>query len=174
MPTGCSEKGAKMCLPDKDFVERLCKGSFPGVALAFFAKDSPWTRGYVVKALPSASLAADEELILLRHVERPEGYDALRWDGTCASLGTNDFTQRKPASPKAASIPWRNLDEAAQSVLLADAKVKQLYEKRRKECLGATPEGGDTPCDKAEAAFTAAVAAAVRSGAQIPPPSNVP
>lgn len=162
-----------MCLPDQEFVERLCRDAFPNIALSWFRKDSPWTRAYAARAA-GANVVADEELIVLKHRARPDGYEALRWDGTCVSLGAEQVTTRKPGNPKHAEIPWRRLADAAQTTLLSDAKVKQLYERRRKECLGATAAGGDTPCDKAEAAFGDAIVSYVRSGGQVPDPTEAP
>lgn len=46
LPTWCSE-GTKPCRPERSFVERLCRGSFPGTALYLFQKSSPWQRRWI-------------------------------------------------------------------------------------------------------------------------------
>src|SRR5262245_26648168 len=48
VPTKCAGSG-DVCTPDMGFVKKLCAGNYPGVALFMFAKDSPWTRGYLTR-----------------------------------------------------------------------------------------------------------------------------
>src|SRR5687768_618237 len=47
LPTTCTSDAAGLCTPPTEFVKRLCGGFYPDVALILFAKDSPWTRGYL-------------------------------------------------------------------------------------------------------------------------------
>jgi len=191
LPTRCAEGSpARLCLPDKAFVERLCGGSYPDVALVMFHKKSPWTRGYVTRAidawntassLQSASkLSIDEEVILVKKRDNPGGmvvsgasggFEALRWDGTCVSLGGDEVRMHPNGTPKAAPIPWRKLDDRTQHALLDDPRVKESYELRKKECQGAS-----TPaqCDRAESALSRGIVGFVRNGGAVPSPSSRP
>jgi hypothetical protein len=195
LPTACAErKNGKLCLPDDGFVERLCKGSWPDVSLIFFHKDSPWTRGYVARQVSawnasgggmstSAKLTVDEELILLRYRGNAGGmvvsgaaggYDALRWDGTCISLQGDEVRMHPQGIPKHAPIPWRKLEEKTQTTLLADTRIHQNFDKRRKDCQGETTGTGPTPCERAEAALSSMIVLYVRSGGAVPPPATLP
>lgn len=191
LPTRCADGNApKLCMPDPAFVERLCRGSFPDVALAMFHKKSPWTRGYVTRAidawntassLQSASkLSVDEEVILVKKRDNPGGmvvsgasggYEALRWDGTCVSLGGDEVRMHSNGIPKAAPILWRKLDDRTQLALLDDPRIKESYELRKKECQGAS-----TPaqCERAESALSRGIVGFVRNGGSVPAPVSVP
>lgn len=191
LPTRCAEDSSpKLCLPDKAFVERLCGGSYPDVALVMFHKKSPWTRGYVTRAidawntassLQSASkLSIDEEVILVKKRENPGGmvvsgasggFEALRWDGTCVSLGGDEVRMHPNGIPKAASIPWRKLDDHTQHALLDDPRVKDSYELRKKECQGTSTPG---QCERAESALSRGIVMFVRNGGAVPAPVSVP
>ena len=195
LPTTCAErKNGKFCLPDEAFVERLCKGSWPDLALIFFRKNTPWTRGYVSRQVnawnatgggmsTSAKLAVDEELIILRYRGNAGGivvsgaaggYDALRWDGTCVSLSGDEVRMQPNGTPKHAPIPWRKLEEKTQTTLLADTRIHQNFDRRRKDCQGETAGAGATPCERAEAALSWGIVFFVRSGGAIPEPSTLP
>ncbi|MBI5532976.1 MAG: hypothetical protein HY898_09690 [Deltaproteobacteria bacterium] len=195
LPTHCSEsKNAKVCLPDQAFVERLCSGSWPDIALVLFRKESPWTRAYVVRPVnawnamggamsTSAKLPADEELIVLKHRSNPGGmvvsgasggYDALRWDGTCVSLSGDEVTLRRPGLPRHAAIPWRKLAEKTQTSLLSDKGIKQSFDRRRKDCQGDATGPGPSPCERAESALSSGIVSYVRSGGAVPQPADLP
>src|SRR5262245_55361711 len=47
VPTACGSHEGPLCLPATAFVQRLCGSPNPDVALALFAKGTPWTRGYL-------------------------------------------------------------------------------------------------------------------------------
>jgi hypothetical protein len=196
IPTACAPSdNAKLCLPDQAFVEKLCQGVWPDIALTLFRKNSPWTRGYSTRVVQawnasggamstSAKLAAHEELILLKERANAggivvggasSGFDALRWDGTCVSLSGDEVTMRRPGEPKFAPIPWRKLAEKTQTALLSDPRIKQSFDKRRKECQGdGVAIAGATPCDRAEASLSWGIVWFIRGGGAIPEPAELP
>jgi len=48
IPTTCA-KGSDPCTPPGAFVNKLCAGSFPGVALYLFTKNTPYARQYLTR-----------------------------------------------------------------------------------------------------------------------------
>jgi hypothetical protein len=195
IPTSCASKGGGTCVPAKAFVQRLCAASFPGVALYLFANSSPWTRGYArgkVKAWNasggasdnSSFLEFDEEVLVL--VERKAdlggmqvsgagaSYDALRWDGSCVTLSSEEVTLDKPPSPKSAKIEWRFLDDNVQEALRQEAKVNEAYLARRKECGGASTGEVSLKCVKADQKLSDVIVAHLRSGGKLPTPTKLP
>jgi hypothetical protein len=194
MPEKCSGKGS-VCLPDAKWVRRLCNGVYPNVALTMFRGGTPWTRGYVTRktkawnASGGASagdewVAFDEEVILL--YERVSdtggmqvsgaggGYDALRWDGSCITLSTEEVTTQKAPSPKHGHIDWRYIEEPIQDALRKDEKVSNAFRDRRKECKGAFSGEVSDKCVKADAALTSAIVDSVRGGIELPKPEKLP
>lgn len=192
-PTACSEEGGDMCVPSSAFARRVCAAGSPEMALALFAKGTPWIRGYMARATeawdasggPSSSdkLELDEEvLILVRRTPNTGGmvvsgasgsYDVLRWDGTCASLGADEVRTRQPGAPGHAEIPWRKLDEPLQKQLESDAKIASLVADQKKECKGVS-KGQTTPrCEKASKALSRAIVAYVRRGGALPKPPEL-
>lgn len=194
MPDKCSGKGSA-CVPDPKWVRKLCNGVYPNVALAMFRGGSPWTRGYVTRktkawnASGGASagdewVAFDEEVVLLyeRVVDAGGmqvsgaggGYDALRWDGSCITLSTEEVTTQKAPSPKHGRIDWRYLEEGMQEALRKDEKVSNAVRDRKKECKGAFSGEVSDKCVKADSALTAAIVTAVRGGIELPTPAKLP
>jgi hypothetical protein len=195
VPTSCANKGGGTCLPGKAFVQKLCAESYPGVALYMFANSSPWTRIYLrgkVKAWNasggasdnSSFLEFDEEVLVL--VERRAdlggmqvsgagaSYDALRWDGSCVTLSSEEVTLDKPPSPKSAKVEWRFLDDNVQEALRQDSKVNEAYLARRKECGGASSGEVSMKCVKADQKLSDVIVSHLRSGAKLPVPTKVP
>lgn len=195
IPTACAEGGdGKVCLPPTSFVKRLCGGFHPDIALTLFAKGTPFTRAYAAReveawnasggASSSDKLAADEEVLIL-YQRIPEtggmvvsgsggGYDVLRWDGSCASLMSEEVRLKAPAKPKYAAIPWKSLDEKTRAALEANEKVSKGVTERRKECKGATMGGVSLKCEKADKAMSALIVEYVRGGGSLPPPPPLP
>ncbi|HEY4119218.1 MAG TPA: hypothetical protein VGM56_15230 [Byssovorax sp.] len=195
LPTACDDTKDGACLPEAAFVKRLCATFHPEVALAMFAKGTPWTRGYLRGAvdawnasggLSSADkLAFDEEVIVVRrrsaghgpiHVSGAGGgYDVLRWDGSCASLTDGELTLKAPPTkPKAAKIPWRNLEASMKSALSSDEKIGKAVADRRKECTGEA-SGDVTPkCAKADEVVSGVIVDYVRAGGAVPAPTRMP
>lgn len=194
LPSACANKSGGACTMPKAFVQKLCAGNFPGVALYLFANSSPWTRLYVrgrTKAWNASGGASDnswlefdEELLAL--VERKAdlggmqvsgagaSYDALRWDGSCVTLSSEEVTLDRPPSPKSARIEWRFLDDNVQEALREDEKVNQAYLARRKECGGASSGEVSLKCVKADQKLSELIVAHLRSGGKLPEPTKLP
>jgi hypothetical protein len=195
VPTACANKGGGTCLPSKAFVQKLCAASFPGVALFLYANGSPWTRVYLrgkTKAWNasggasdnSSFLEFDEEVLVL--VERKAdlggmqvsgagaSYDALRWDGSCVTLSSEEVSLDKPPSPKSAKIEWRFLDDNIQQALREESKVNEAYLARRKECGGASTGEVSMKCVKADQKLSDVIVAYLRGGGKLPVPNKVP
>jgi hypothetical protein len=195
MPTECAKKGGGACVPPRAFVQKLCSGNFPGAALYLFANSSPWTRIYLrgkTKAWNasggasdnSSFLEFDEEVLALAERKADLGgmqvsgagasYDALRWDGSCVTLSSEEVTLDKPPSPKSAKVEWRFLDDNAQEALRKDEKVNEAYLARRKECGGATSGEVSMKCVKADQKLSDVIVAHLRNGGKLPEPSKLP
>lgn len=182
-----------LCVPDADYAKRLCAGSFPEVALALFAKDTPFTRVYMRGDVDGwnadgggsarARLRFDEELLVLRRrtqgsstiiVGASAGYLVMRWDGNCYTLQDGEVTTSRPPSPKYATLAWRSLSERTRDVLLDRPNVLAAYQKRGKECKGAFSGEVTRACEEADRALSAAVIAEIRGGVVLPEPERVP
>lgn len=195
IPEACAGDSKDACQMPKGFVKRLCAGVYPELALMFFQKGSPWRRAYVsVKEAapfnglggPSSEekLTFDEELLVL--VERKvdtggmqvsgagASYDVLRWDGTCATLSSEEVRLQAPPKPKHAAIPWRILEDPTQNALLANEALAKVAAERKKECKGATMGSVSAKCEKADKALNDLVVEAVRGGTTVPRPAKVP
>jgi len=194
IPTKCSDEGGDLCVPPSDVARRICAARMPEIALALFAKGTPWSRGYLSRNTeawdasggPSGSnkLFFDEEvLILVRRAPNTGGmvvsgasggYDVLRWDGTCASLTADEVRVRVPPEPLNAAIPWRKLDDEVQAKLLGDDRIAKLEGEQKAACKGLSRGQSNAKCDKAQLKLGKAVAAYVRRGGELPPPPKLP
>jgi hypothetical protein len=180
---GASSKSGELCTPPGAFIERLCARPHQEVALALFAKASPFTRLYLKARLDE--LAFDEEVLALRFHEQPKGgmvvgsgngtYDVLRWDGSC-SMGVEAevFTRSRPPRPRAAHVQWHRVGERMQSALIASSDgVKRAHAKRGKECKGAMSGDVSAACEKADAALVEAIVECVRETSELPAPEGL-
>jgi hypothetical protein len=193
IPWSCDSKDGDVCVPDPQFAARLCNGAFPDVALTLLSKDAPFTRMYLTGDVDGwnadggmsarARLRFDEEVLILKRRAPPKngivvgtggGYLVMRWDGNCYTLDDGEVTTRKPPAPRHASIPWRHLSERTKDALLQSAKVLAAYQRRGKECGGATSGEVTKACETADAALSAAVVAEVRGGVSVPTPERIP
>ena len=192
VPTKCFKSGA-ICSPDPKFVKRLCNGKFPSLGLYLFSNPA-WTRGYLTRrtqawnasggASDSGWVEFDEEvLILYARVADAGGmqvsgaggsYDALRWDGSCVTLQSEEVTMSKAPSPKYPPIDFRYLDDDTQDALRKDEKLNKAWQARRAECKGATSGDVSLKCVKADEALTKSVIGFVRGGGSIPEPKKLP
>jgi hypothetical protein len=192
VPTKCFKSGA-ICSPDPKFVKRLCNGKYPSLGLYLFSNPA-WTRGYLTRrtqawnasggASDSGWVEFDEEvLILYARVADAGGmqvsgaggsYDALRWDGSCVTLQSEEVTMSKAPSPKFPPIDFRYLDDDTQEALRKDDKVNKAWLERRKECKGATSGDVSLKCVKADEGLTRTVIAFVRGGGSVPQPKKLP
>ena len=199
IPTACvgeqSLKNTKACLPPGAFAKKLCGGIYPEVALSMFAKGTPWTRVWLAGDVEAwnasgglthrAKLAFDEEVIVLsRHGAGGGGgivmtgamasFDVLRWDGSCVSVMEGELTTRRPPTPKPAPVPWSRLEETTRRALLASPKVKATHDSLDKACASVSSSTEKKSCEKADKAFTSAVAEFVRGGGTLPAPARRP
>ncbi|WP_272422567.1 hypothetical protein [Polyangium jinanense] len=195
IPEACAGDDKAACVMPKGFVKRLCSGVYPELALYLFQKSSPWRRAYVsAKEVapfnglggPSAEekLTLDEELLVLNQMKADTGgmqvsgasgsVDVLRWDGTCATLSTEEVRFQAPSKPKHAIIPWRILEDATQEALKKNEALANVATERKKECKGATMGAVSAKCEKADKALNDLVVEAVRTGTTVPKPAKVP
>jgi hypothetical protein len=193
MPTKCAGSG-EACTPPIKFVKRLCADAFPGVALYMFRKGSPWTRGYLTRKTQAVNasggksgegfLEFDEEvLVMLKRVGdyggmqvsgAMGGWDVLRWDGTCATLASEELTLNVSPSPKAAKVDFRFLDDNIKEALRKDSKLDEVYLARRKECKGASSGEVTKKCEVLDKKFSETMVQVVRSGIELPVPDRLP
>lgn len=193
VPKACAKKDGT-CLPPRAFVQKLCQGSYPGVALFLFANQSPWARGYLrgkTKAWNASGGASDngwlefdEEVLVLAERKADTGgmqvsgagasYDALRWDGSCVTLSSEEMTLDKPPSPKNAKVEWRYLDDNVQEALRKDSGINEAFQSRRKECKGATSGDVSLKCVKADQKLSDLIVKHLRGGAELPEPTKLP
>jgi hypothetical protein len=192
VPTKCFKSGS-ICSPDPKFVKRLCNGKFPSLGLYLFS-NSAWTRGYLTRrtqawnasggASDSGWVEFDEEVLIL-YARVPDAggmqvsgaggsYDALRWDGSCVTLQSEEVTMSKAPAPKYPPIDFRYLDDDTQEALRKDDKVNKAWQARRQECKGATSGDVSLKCVKADEALTKSVIGFVRGGGTIPEPKKLP
>jgi hypothetical protein len=192
VPTKCFKSGA-VCSPDPKFVKRLCNGKYPSLGLYLFSNPA-WTRGYLTRrtqawnasggASDSGWVEFDEEvLILYARVADAGGmqvsgaggsYDALRWDGSCVTLQSEEVTMSKAPAPKYPAIDFRYLDDDTQEALRKDDKVNKAWQSRRQECKGATSGEVSLKCVKADDNLTKTVIGFIRGGGSIPEPKKLP
>jgi hypothetical protein len=160
-----------------------------------FANSSPWTRIYLrgkVKAWNasggasdnSSFLEFDEEVLALAERKADMGgmqvsgagasYDALRWDGSCVTLSSEEVTLDKPPSPKSAKVEWRFIDDNVQEALRQNEKVNAAYLVRRKECGGASSGEVSMKCVKADQKLSDEIVTHLRGGGKLPQPTKTP
>ena len=192
VPTKCAKQDP--CMPAATYVKRLCKNSYPSVALSLFRGGTPWQRAYLkgrtaaVNASGGVSgegfLEFDEEVIVLQKRKSDYGgmqvsgamggYYVLRWDGTCNDVDAAELTFNKPPQPKAAKVEWRFLEENTQEALRADEKLNEMINARRKECKGAASGEVSKKCVELDKKLTDAIAKSVRGGLDLPTPTKHP
>jgi len=193
VPTAC-EAADGYCLPPPRFVKKLCGGFHPDIALAMFAKGSPWTRGYLkmnVEAVNASGgvssgdkLVFDEEVLVMIRRKADTGgmqvsgggdsFDVLRWDGSCATLAGEELTTTAPPKAKHPKLKWQDLGEGTQAKLVEDPAIAKINGERRKECKGVTIGEVSTKCVKAVDALSLAIVGWVRGGGSVPPPAALP
>jgi predicted small lipoprotein YifL len=184
LPTACADPSAPVCSPPGDFVERLCAKPLQDVALALFAKETPFTRLYLRGKLDE--LDFDEEVLALRlHAPQKGGmvvgsgngtYDVLRWDGTCSrGVEAEMFVRVRPARPRSAHVQWHRIGSSLQDALIAASDpVKRAHAKRGKECKGASSGDVSKSCEAADQALVDAIVDHVRTRGAIPEPAKLP
>lgn len=196
IPTTCYESGS-LCTPDPQWVKKLCADVYPAVALHLFQKSSPFTHGYIsarkVKAVNASGgptsgeewLQFDEEVVLLYHRTTAaggmqvsgagEGYEAMRLDGSCVTLGGDEVRTHEPPSPKYVKVPWRFIGKDMQNHLRSLPSIKEHYIARRTECQGAFSGTVTDKCLKKDKVLNRAIIDTLKSGeANLPQPNERP
>jgi len=193
-PTACVKGGGDVCVPPVDFAKHVCSApNASAIALALFAKGTPWQRMYLARdteawdasggaaGSTSTKLAYDEEVIVLAFrppantggmvVSGANGaYDVLRWDGVCASLNADELRKWLPPEAGYAAIPWRRLDDETQQKLLADGRIALKEGEMKKACKGLSRSQSTPACDKAQKSLSKAVVNYIRVGGAVPVP----
>ena len=194
LPTECVKQG-EFCVPPRSFVRRLCRGKYPDLTIYLMRKDQPWTRRFVrveaahaVNAVTGrqgeSKLLFGEEVLVLRYrtgmalggmqVSGMEGYEVLRWDGTCATLAEGELIGWVPPKQIRHSVlSWRDLGNDYQRALLRDERIAAAERAHREECRGAKL-GRSASCVKATESLNGAVEAAVHGGIDLPMPREIP
>ena len=191
IPTDCASK-TDICSMPKAFVDRLCANTYPNVALVLFA-GAPWTRGYLTRkteawnAEGGASVGGfvefDEEVLLLTSHAPPKGgmqvsgaggYQALRWDGSCVTLSSEEVTTKRPPSPKHPRIEWRFIEDGMRDALRKDPAVDQAAVAVKRECKGVSVGDVSKKCVEADNKLVDSIVKYVSSGASLPEPAKLP
>ncbi len=195
IPSEC-HKGSDPCTPNPKWVKKLCEDVYPAVALYLFSKSSPFTHGYLsrktraVNASGGATsgdewLSFDEEVVLLYHRQEDMGgmqvsgsgggYDAMRLDGSCVTLGAEEVRLERPPTPKYAKVPWRYIGDDMQDALRQNDEIKEAYMERRKECKGAFSGSVSKACVTKDEKLNRVIIDALAAGTvEIPQPQARP
>jgi len=192
LPTECVMKDG-VCTVGKDFAKRLCQSTYVNVALALFARGTPWQRGYLTRkteawnAEGGASVAGfvefDEEVLILSSRMPPKGgmvvsgtggYQTLRWDGSCVTLQAEEVTFKRPPAPKYPRLEWRWLEDPMREALRKDSKVDEAYLAQRKECKGVTTGDVSKKCVVADQKLVDAIVEHVSNGGDVAAPQKLP
>jgi hypothetical protein len=196
LPEGCND-GEQDCLPPERFVDQLCNGIHPELALHMFRGGSPWKRLYSRAVAPAFNGAGGpsisdervqrgEELIALRRnsdakrsnsgemsIGYTAGYDLLRWNGSCVTLHDGEFSSKPPRRGlRHAKVDWRSLGDRVQSTLREDELIERAIVARRKECRGITLGNVTRKCVEQERSLVAAIVDYVRAGGELPEPTE--
>jgi len=192
IPTECVDKDGS-CTVGKDFTKRLCESTYPNVALVLFAKGTPWQRDYLTRktqawnAEGGASVAGfvefDEEVLVLDTRAQPKGgmvvsgaggVQALRWDGSCVTLQSEEVTTNRPPKPKHPRLEWRWFDDAMKEALRKDSDVDAAYLAQRKECKGVSSGDVSKKCVDMDNRLVDAIVQHVESGGELATPEKIP
>src|SRR5688500_13254992 len=193
VPVACS--GRDGCFPDPGFTERLCRGKFPSVSLAMFAKTAPWKHLFVqavsvdpvnVHGGPRSEsiMSFGEGVVVLRRrgpgsgkgvqISGPTDLDVPRWDGTCATIREELFLTYNQGVVTAPHTVWKYLDDSIQEGLRRNAAVDHAHAVERNSCRDSPPTKRTPECDKAMKKLTDTIVIAVRSGLAVPAPETTP
>lgn len=196
VPRKCAEMDGDVCLPPSKFVKKLCMGDFPNVALYMFQSGSPWTRVYLageVKAVNASGAGStgekmprDEELIILRKFAGQSpggiqvsgaggGYEAMRWDGTCVTLGEGEvYFGDPPAKVKNARIIWSRIEYAIREKLKQNDAIRDTYIEYKNACRGVTVGKVSAECEKLDGVLSRTIAEELRINGGFPVPKDLP
>lgn len=187
--TSCEPKD-NVCLPPASFVKKLCANVNPDLALVYFKQGSPFTRAYLTRntdawnasggASSQDKLVFDEEVIVVAVRKNTTGievsgagggFDVLRWDGSCASLSSEELTfKAPPGKAKHAKLEWKYYSDESQNALLADEAIAKINKQRRDECKGVSMGDVSKKCVTAVDQLSQAIATFIKGGGAVPTP----
>ena len=192
LPTECVMKDGVCNLP-REFTKAVCQSTYLNVALALFAKGTPWQRAYMTRktqawnAEGGASVAGwlefDEEVLILGSRMPPKGgmtvsgtggYQALRWDGSCVTLAAEEVTMNRAPAPRRPRIEWRWIEDPMREALRRDEKVDAAYLAQKKECKGVSNGDVSKKCVDMDRRLVEAIVKHVESGGQVAAPQKMP
>ena len=192
IPTKCASEG-DVCKMPKKFIDRLCQSTYPNVALVLFQSGTPWTRGYLTRkteawnAEGGASVGGfvefDEEVLLLSSHAPPKGgmqvtgaggYQALRWDGSCVTLSSEEVTTKRPPAPKHPRIEWRFIEDGMRDALRKDHAIDDAAIAVKRECKGISVGDVSKKCVDADNKLVDAIVKYVQSSSGLPEPAKLP
>jgi hypothetical protein len=192
IPTKCESEG-DVCKISKKFLDRLCQSTFPNVALVLFQSGTPWTHGYLTRkteawnaeggASKGGFVEFDEEVLLLSSHAPPKGgmqvsgaggYQALRWDGSCVTLASEEVTMNKPPSAKHSRIEWRFVEDGMRDALRKDHSVDEYAVAVKRECKGVSVGDVSKKCVDADTKLGDAIVKYVESSSGLPEPAKLP
>jgi hypothetical protein len=195
VPTRCSDASSEgFCLPPPYIAKALCNEDWPTLALAMFAKGTPWRRGYSVTtsaawnasggASSNEPMAMYEELLVLRRRGADTGgiqvsgagnsYDVLRWDGSCVTLQDGELTFQTPPKITSARVVAKRLEVHVRDALKEAPELEKLFRAHRKECKGVTVGDVSKECEKLDGQLSVAIAMYVRDRGGVPEPRKLP
>jgi hypothetical protein len=194
LPSECSYV-RDICVPPPEFVDRLCRHTFPDVAVYMMGPKQPWTHRYVrVKEAQAVNpvsgrvgevgLTFGEEILILRYktgateggvqVSGTERYEVLRWDGTCASLEEGEFVEKMPKQQLRHVAPaWQRLGDKYRAALMENSAVAEAAATKEADCKG-VGLGRPPKCHKAIENLNRVVAETVHDGLELPLPESIP
>lgn len=194
LPTECAGSADSCSLPPK-YAKALCQDVYPDIALHLFHKGTPWRRAYLTRntkawnasggaSASEEELLFDEEVLIL--IERKSnlggmqvsgaggGYEAMRWNGSCVTLSSEELTRTHPPKAKTAKVEWRFLGDAMQEALRSDEALNAAYRARRNECKGAVSGSVSLKCVKADTKLSDSIVQYVRDGRALGEPGKRP
>jgi hypothetical protein len=174
-------------LPANAFVKLLCDGVYADVALTMFQDGTPWARAYLTRqtdawnasggASVQGKLAFDEEVLILRERNAQDqgfqvsgamgSYDALRWNGSCVTLMSEEVTFKKPPKALNSRVEWTWLSEPMQEALRENPEILAGYRARRNECKGVSVGDVSKKCAELDGKLIALIVQHVRSGGKL-------
>ncbi len=194
IPTECVP-GSNPCVAPRAFVEKLCRGKYPDLALVLFGKAMPWQHAYLkVEYLEPVNPYGGEQdehwlkfgeevLVLGKHggdgkgaaqVSGPTDVDVLRWDGVCATIRQEMLASYVTAPMDSPRIAWRYLSSETQEALNKDPLVAKRSAAEKSVCKGSSVMHPEEKCDKVLKSLTDAIVAAVHRGIELPTPAKLP
>ncbi|MBN2194609.1 MAG: hypothetical protein JW751_17460 [Polyangiaceae bacterium] len=194
LPQRCADQ-ASPCYPPAEFVEELCRGKYPAVAILMFRKDQPWAHVYVkvnevfprnhfAGPVTHVPLAFSEELVLLKHrpylaragydIDYPDSFDVLRMSGTCAVVAEDEIRDHWAGPSSYAPLVWTWLEPGFRQALSGNDRIATARDKQEVSCAGRYIGGGSQDCQKASVGLVKAIMTEVDAGLSLPSPQTLP